>query len=161
MDAFLKFFAHQKKLALMFTLSIIVLGGIALQDIQRDKFPSAEFDSLTISTSYPNASPQDVEKNITNVIEATIKNISGIEKITSTSREGVSSISVNISADVPDVSAVKAEITEAVNSIRNLPAEIPDDPRVFDRKITEGRSLLLLLMATASILMPQNRLHTT
>ena len=145
MDAFLKFFAHQKKLALMFTLSIIVLGGIALQDIQRDKFPSAEFDSLTISTSYPNASPQDVEKNITNVIEATIKNISGIEKITSTSREGVSSISVNISADVPDVSAVKAEITEAVNSIRNLPAEISDDPRVFDRKITERPVLTIIV----------------
>jgi len=145
MDTILKFFAHQKKLALVFTLSIIVLGVLTLQDIQRDKFPSAEFDSLTISTSYPNASPQDVEKNITEVIEAAIKGISGIEKIRSTSREGVSSISINISADVADVSAVKAEITETVNSIRNLPENIADDPRIIDRNIAEMPVLTIIV----------------
>jgi len=145
MDTFLKFFAHQKKLALVFTLSIIVLGVITLQDIQRDKFPSAEFDSLTISTSYPNASPQDVEKNITEIIEAALKGITGIEKITSTSREGMSSISVNISADVTDVSAVKAEITETVNGIRNLPDDIADDPRIIDRNITEMPVLTIIV----------------
>jgi len=145
MNAFLKFFAHQKKLALIFTLSIIVLGVIALQDIQRDQFPSAEFSSLTISTSYPNASPQDVEKNITNVIEAAIKSISGIEKITSTSREGVSSISVNISPDVIDISAVKAEITETVNGIRSLPGDIADNPLVIDRKFTERPVLTIVI----------------
>ena len=145
MDTFLKFFAHQKKLALIFTLSIIVLGVIALQDIQRDQFPSAEFSSLTISTSYPNASPQDVEKNITNVIEAAIKSISGIEKITSTSREGVSSISVNISPDVIDISAVKAEITETVNGIRSLPGDIADNPLVIDRKFTERPVLTIVI----------------
>lgn len=145
MDTFLKFFAHQKKLALIFTLSIIVLGVIALQDIQRDQFPSAEFSSLTISTSYPNASPQDVEKNITNVIEAAIKSISGIEKITSTSREGVSSISVNISPDVVDISAVKAEITKTVNGIRSLPGDIADNPLVIDRKFTERPVLTIII----------------
>ena len=145
MDTILKFFAHQKKLALVFTLSIIVLGVLTLQDIQRDKFPSAEFDSLTISTSYPSASPQDVEKNITEVIEAALKGISGIEKIRSTSREGVSSISINISADVADVSAVKAEITETVNSIRNLPENIADDPRIIDRNIAEMPVLTIIV----------------
>lgn len=145
MDTFLKFFARQKKLALVFTLSIIVLGVITLQDIQRDKFPSAEFDSLTISTSYPSASPQDVEKNITEVIEAALKGISGIEKITSTSREGMSNINISISPDVADISAVKAEITETVNNIRNLPEDIADDPRIIDRNITEMPVLTIII----------------
>ena len=84
MDSFLNFLVRQKKLALLFTLSIVVLGFMTLQKIQRDTYPVIEFDRLSINTSYPSASPRDVEKNITNVIESKIKGIYGIKELTST-----------------------------------------------------------------------------
>ena len=114
MNTFLEFFAHQKKLALAFTVSIIVIGFVVLQDIQRDLFPSVSRDGLTITTSYPNSSPEDVEIHITNVIEEQIQDISGVEQITSTSRAGFSNISIDFDSDTGDIQSIKDEITDCL-----------------------------------------------
>ena len=123
MNAFLIFFAKQKKLALLFTLSVVILGFMTLQIIQRDTYPVIEFDRLSIDTSYPSASPRDIEKNITNVIESKIKGIYGIKELTSTSSEGSSRINIEIEEDVDDIQSVKDSISEAVNEIEDLPED--------------------------------------
>ena len=144
MDSFLNFLVRQKKLALLFTLSIVVLGFMTLQKIQRDTYPVIEFDRLTINTSYPSASPRDVEKNITNVIESKIKGIYGIKELTSTSSEGTSRINIEIDEDVDDIQEVKASISEAVNEIEDLP-EDANDPLVVDRTSTEWPILTIVI----------------
>ena len=144
MNSFLIFFAKQKKLALLFTLSVVVLGFMTLQKIQRDTYPVIEFDSLSINTSYPSASPRDVEKNITNVIESKIKGIYGIKELTSTSSEGSSRINIEIEENVDDIQGVKDSISEAVNEIEDLP-EDANDPRVVDRTSTEWPILTIVI----------------
>ena len=144
MNAFLLFFAKQKKLALLFTLSVVILGFMTLQKIQRDTYPVIEFDRLSINTSYPSASPRDVEKNITNVIEDQIKGIYGIKELTSTSSEGSSRINIEIEENVDDIQSVKDSISEAVNEIEDLP-EGANDPRVVDRTSTEWPILTIVI----------------
>ena len=148
MNTFLEFFAHQKKLALAFTVSIIVIGFVVLQDIQRDLFPSVSRDGLTITTSYPNSSPEDVEINITNVIEEQIQDISGVEKITSTSRAGFSNISIDFDSDAGDIQSIKDEITEAVNGIRNLPDQ-SGEPSVRSKNTSDIPILTLVIDASS------------
>ena len=144
MNNFLIFFVKQKKLALLFTLSVVILGFMTLQQIQRDTFPVIEFDRLSINTSYPSASPRDVEKNITNVIENKIKGIYGIKELTSTSSEGSSRINIEIEENVDDIQSVKDSISEAVNEIEDLP-EDANDPRVVDRTSTEWPILTIVI----------------
>ena len=144
MNAFLLFFVKQKKLALLFTLSVVILGFMTLQKIQRDTYPVIEFDRLSINTSYPSASPRDVEKNITNVIEDQIKGIYGIKELTSTSSEGSSRINIEIEENVDDIQSVKDSISEAVNEIEDLP-EGANDPRVVDRTSTEWPILTIVI----------------
>ncbi|ALE01944.1 efflux RND transporter permease subunit [Candidatus Pseudothioglobus singularis] len=144
MNAFLNFLVRQKKLALLFTLSIVILGFMTLQKIQRDTYPVIEFDRLSINTSYPSASPRDVEKNITNVIENKIKGIYGIKELTSTSSEGSSRINIEIDEEVDDIQEVKDSISEAVNEIEDLP-EDANDPRVVDRTSTEWPILTIVI----------------
>ncbi len=144
MNAFLNFLVRQKKLALLFTLSIVILGFMTLQKIQRDTYPVIEFDRLSINTSYPSASPRDVEKNITNVIENKIKGIYGIKELTSTSSEGSSRINIEIDEEVDDIQEVKDGISEAVNEIEDLP-EDANDPRVVDRTSTEWPILTIVI----------------
>ena len=144
MNAFLLFFAKQKKLALLFTLSVVILGFMTLQKIQRDTYPVIEFDRLSINTSYPSASPRDVEKNITNVIEDQIKGIYGIKELTSTSSEGSSRINIEIEENVDDIQSVKDSISEEVNEIEDLP-EGANDPRVVDRTSTEWPILTIVI----------------
>ena len=144
MNSFLNFLVRQKKLALLFTLSIVVLGFMTLQKIQRDTYPVIEFDRLSINTSYPSASPRGVEKNITNVIENKIKGIYGIKELTSTSSEGSSRINIEIDEGVDDIQEVKNSISEAVNEIEDLP-EDANDPLVVDRTSTEWPILTIVI----------------
>jgi multidrug efflux pump subunit AcrB len=141
MNSILEFLVRQKKLALVFTISVIALGLLSLNNIQRDQFPVVDFEVMSIVTAYPGASPEDVEQNITNTVEDELNNISGIEKFTSTSRAGVSSVVVTLSQDVGDIAELKQEIRNAVNRIKSLPEEVVDLPRVTDHK-TSSKSII-------------------
>lgn len=134
MDNIFSFFVKQKKLALVFTVSVIALGLLSLNNIQRDQFPAVDFEVMNIATAYPGASPEDVEQNVTNPIEDELKSISGINKFSSVSRKGTSLILVTLSQDVADIGALKQEIQNAVDRVRSLPREVVDLPKVIDQK---------------------------
>ena len=150
MNSFLDFLVRQKKLALVFSISVIALGLVSLNNIQRDQFPAVDFEIMTIVTSYPGASPEDVEQNITNVIEDELSSVTGIDKFTSTSRAGVSSIVITFSQDVSDLSEIKQEVRNVVNRIKSLPEEVVDLPRVIDRK-TSRKSIIKISLSSDEI----------
>ncbi|MDC9726472.1 MAG: efflux RND transporter permease subunit [Candidatus Thioglobus sp.] len=150
MSSILEFLVRQKKLALVFTISVIALGLLSFNQIQRDQFPAVDFEVISIVTAYPGASPEDVEQNITNIIEDELSNISGIDKFTSTSRAGTSSIVVTLSQDVSDTAELKQEIRNAVNRIKSLPEEVVDLPRVLDLK-TSRKSVLKISIGSEQL----------
>ncbi|MBC8493695.1 MAG: efflux RND transporter permease subunit [Candidatus Thioglobus sp.] len=150
MSSILEFLVRQKKLALVFTISVIALGLLSFNQIQRDQFPAVDFEVVSIVTAYPGASPEDVEQNITNIIEDELSNISGIDKFTSTSRAGTSSIVVTLSQDVSDTAELKQEIRNAVNRIKSLPEEVVDLPRVLDLK-TSRKSVLKISIGSEQL----------
>ena len=137
MDAFLDFLVRQKKFALVFSLAFIAIGVLSVLGMQRDQFPTVDFEVLSVTTAYPGASPEDVEKSVTNVIEEELLSLSGIKEITSTSREGISSIIVTLEADLKDVTTVKNDIRNAVNRVKAFPEEVTDLPQVVDFNVTE------------------------
>jgi multidrug efflux pump subunit AcrB len=150
MDSFFNFFVKQKKLALVFTVSVIVIGLFSLFNIQRDQFPAVDFEVVTIVTTYPGASPEDVEQNVTNPIEDELRSITGIDNFSSLSREGVSSILVTLSQDTSDISALKQEITNAVDRVRDFPKEVVDLPKVVDQK-NSLRSILKVNLSSETL----------
>jgi multidrug efflux pump subunit AcrB len=150
MDSFFSFFVKQKKLALVFTVSVIVVGLFSLFNIQRDQFPVVDFEVVTIVTAYSGASPEDVEQNVTNPIEDELRGITGIDSFTSFSREGISSIFVTLSQDTSDIGALKQEITNAVDRVRSFPKEVVDLPKVVDRKISL-RSILKVNLSSKTL----------
>lgn len=150
MNSILAFFVRQKKLALVFTVSVIAVGLMALSNIQRDQFPSVDFEVMTVTTYYPGASPEDVEQNVTNLIEDQLSNISGIEKFISVSREGRSHITITLSQDVNDVNLVKQDIRNAVNRIKSFPEEVVDLPNVRDQN-TSRKSVLKISIGSEDL----------
>jgi len=105
--------------------------------MQRDQFPTVDFEVLSVTTAYPGASPEDVEKSVTNVIEEELLSVSGLKEITSTSREGISSIIVTLEADLKDVTTVKNDVRNAINRVKAFPEEVTELPRVIDFNVTE------------------------
>ena len=137
MDSFLNFLVRQKKFALVFSLAFIAIGTLAVVGMQRDQFPAVDFEILSVTTAYPGASPEDVEKAVTNVIEKELSSVGGIKEISSTSREGLSSIIVTLEADLKDVQTVKNDVRNAVNQVKSFPEEVTDLPQVVDFNVSE------------------------
>jgi multidrug efflux pump subunit AcrB len=137
MKAIFKFFAERHLLANLLTIMILILGGVSAFRINRSVFPEIDFGMMSITTYYPGASPEDVELNVTNRIEAELKSVTGIEQMTSTSMENISIVMVTIDPDVRDQEKVKNEIREAVARVSGLPREVTESPQVAEESIAD------------------------
>lgn len=116
-------------LATVMSLVIIAFGAIALTTLPLRELPDVDRPVVSVNTTYPGASAQVVENQITRPIEDQLSGIDGIDVINATSRDGRSS--VNIEFDL------NRDIEDAANDVRNavdrargqLPADV-DDPTI-------------------------------
>jgi multidrug efflux pump subunit AcrB len=134
MSSFFRFFAERHLLAYLVTLMTILLGLSALVNIKRDIWPDVAWGEVIITTRYPGASPEDVELNVTNKIEEELKEVVGIERMTSVSMENISVIDVILDPDAKDQKEIITELREAVSRIPDFPIEVTESPLVTEMK---------------------------
>jgi HAE1 family hydrophobic/amphiphilic exporter-1 len=79
----------------MVTLILVILGAVSLSRLQIDMLPDIELPTLTIRTEYEGASPEVMERLITQIIEEIVATVPAVEEITSTSSEGQSTVRVS------------------------------------------------------------------
>ncbi len=130
MKAFINFFAARESFANVFTFLVIVLGLSTLSIIQRDNFPKVDFDQMAAVTRYPGASPEDVELNITNRIEDSLKQVDGLKQVVSYSMENISFVHITVDPDAANKSKVKNDIRDAITRISDFPPELSERPVV-------------------------------
>jgi len=78
----------------MMMLALIVLGLFSLRRLPIDQFPDVDIPVVVVQTVYPGASPETVEREVTRRLEEAFNPVEGVDRITSTSLEGVSQIVV-------------------------------------------------------------------
>jgi HAE1 family hydrophobic/amphiphilic exporter-1 len=78
--------------ATMLILALTVVGVFSFFTLGVDLFPRIDFPTITITVVNPGASPQEIETEITDRVEAVVNTISGIDELRSTSVEGVSQV---------------------------------------------------------------------
>lgn len=134
----IRFFAQRNTLANVFSFLMIILGLSALTVIQRDNFPSVDFQEMTVTTRYPGASPEDVELNVTNRIEEELQEVDGIDQMTSFSMENISIVHLQLDRDYRDIEKVKTDVRDAVSRVAELPAEVDEEPVVEEITTSTG-----------------------
>lgn len=80
-------------LILMMTLMVMVLGGVSLRSLSVDLFPDITIPVIRVATFYSGAGPIDIEKTITQPIERAVSAAPGVDRVESTSKQGVSIVS--------------------------------------------------------------------
>src|SRR5215204_3013072 len=80
--------------ATMLVLALVVVGAFSYLSLGVDLFPKIDLPTITVTVVNPGASPQEIETEITDKIEAAVNTISGIDELRSVSVEGVSQIFV-------------------------------------------------------------------
>ena len=81
-------------LTVMVSLIVLIVGGVSLSRLPIDLMPDITYPTLSVSTSYENASPEEVEELISRPIEEAMSAVPGVEEVTSVSAEGTSSVRV-------------------------------------------------------------------
>ena len=116
------------------TLIVFVLLGImglfTLKNVSISLMPDVDYPYLNINTTYQNAGPESVEKSVTKLLESQLVSVTGLKKITSTSSEGRSSISLEFNYGT--------NLDIATNNVRDkidrVVRSLPDDagtPSIF------------------------------
>ncbi len=96
--------------AIIFAL-IAILGLYTVVDLAIDLFPSVERPFLSVGASYTGAGPESVEREVTQVLESALVNVSGLKRLSSNSSEGSSRLSLEFEYGV--------NLDEAINDIRD------------------------------------------
>ncbi len=115
--------------AIVFAL-VMIVALYTLSDIALDLMPDMDMPMLMVTASYPGAGPESVEKTVTETLESALINISGLNKLTSTSSEGYSIIQLEFGYDV-DLDTATNDIRDKLDKVRD---SLPDDcesPSIF------------------------------
>ncbi len=89
-----EFSVKRKVTASMMAMILVVLGVISFTRLGLDFFPDLEFPTVSVITSYPGASSEDIENVLTRPLEQVVSAVNRVKKVTSQTSEGVSVISI-------------------------------------------------------------------
>ncbi|HOJ07645.1 MAG: efflux RND transporter permease subunit [Ignavibacteriales bacterium] len=111
-------------LAMVMSIIIIVFGVLGYTYLGVREFPSVDPPIITVSTNYVGANADVIESQITEPLEESINGIAGIKSLTSASRDGRSTITVEFDIDI-DMEAAANDVRDRVSrALFNLPPDI-------------------------------------
>jgi multidrug efflux pump len=123
MRSFTDVFIKHPVLAVVVNLVIVLMGWRAISTLPVQQYPKIESSSVVITTVYYGASAETVRGFLTTPIERAVSAISGVDHIESTSRAGVSTVTVRMKLNHPSTAAL-AEVTARLQQVRS---ELPGD----------------------------------
>jgi HAE1 family hydrophobic/amphiphilic exporter-1 len=124
-----RFAVQRPVLTVMVALIIIIVGIVSFRRLPIDLMPDITYPTLSISTAYENASPEEVEELITRVIEEAMSAVPGVEEVSSVSAEGRSSVRVTFVWGT-DLDAASNDIRDRLDRIITRLPEDSERPRL-------------------------------
>ena len=128
MSSLLPFFIRNRALVNLALLFVLVGGWLSWQSIPQELFPVVDTDLVLIRTTYEAAPPAEVESQVTIPIEEEFLELSDVDAVTSTSKEGVSSLFIRLRPDT-DVEDFLREAQSLLDAVEDLPQKA-DPPQL-------------------------------
>lgn len=129
-------------LAVVMSILIILFGIIGYTYLGIREFPSVDPPVVTVQTNYTGANADIIESQITEPLEESINGIAGIRTLTSTSRDGRSTISVEFDLAVDIEDAANDVRDRVARSLANLPKDI--DPPVVAKADADSNPIYFI-----------------
>ena len=124
-----------RALIALITIVAAIFGGLALTNLKQELIPSIEFPALIIVSTYPGASPEVVNNDVSTPIETAIQGVAGLESTTATSTTNASVIQASFTYGT-DLATAEQKVTQAINRIENqLPEGV--EPQVLTASIDD------------------------
>jgi HAE1 family hydrophobic/amphiphilic exporter-1 len=119
--------------AAMLVLALVVVGAASYFRLGIDRFPSVDLPTVSVRTSLPGASPEEVETLISQRIEEVVNTVDGIDQLRSISGQGTSIVIATFNLD-RDIDAAAQDVRDRVSTVvRDLPEDtLPPVVQKFD-----------------------------
>ncbi|HOE66832.1 MAG TPA: efflux RND transporter permease subunit [Candidatus Hydrogenedentes bacterium] len=129
--------AIARRTSVMVLLVIVVIAGVhSYLVLPRESSPEIVIPLVNVVVTYQGVSPEDMESLVTMPIERKLTGLAGVKKISSSSAEGASSISIEFEAD-RDIDDALQKVRDKVDQAKpDIPAEA-DDPQIFEINISQ------------------------
>lgn len=113
-----------RALIALITVFASVFGVITMSSLKQELIPSIEFPQITVISAMPGASPEVVDKQVSGPLETALNGVEGLESTSSTSRSGVSQITMMFTYG-SNLDRARNQIDRAIsNAKRSLPADV-------------------------------------
>ena len=136
-----RYFTENPQVAWVLLLATLVAGTFGYLRMPKRKDPLIPVRVAVAVTPWPGAPAEKVEQLVTRKIEEKIASNSEVEKIESTSRNGVSVVQVTVRADAKDLGRALDDIDSRIKNIHDL----PEDAQPIDFKKDFGDTAALML----------------
>jgi multidrug efflux pump subunit AcrB len=125
-------------------MMLFIVGGIlSVSGMRTETFPTIDPRLITISVSFPGATPHEVATSITKRAEDALIGIEGIKKISSKASEGFGTIKIELE-DFVDADNVYSDVETVINSLTNFPPENAERPVITKVRVTPNVMTLAL-----------------
>ncbi len=141
--------------AWMLMSGLIVFGLLSASRMGVSQLPDVDFPVVTINLNYPGAAPEVVEATVVDIIEDAVMTVEGVTNVTSTTRYGAATVTVEFSLTRNIADALQEVQTKVAGAQRNLPADLespvisktnPEDQPILWMAVTSDRHSLPQLM---------------
>ena len=132
-------------LAWMLMAATIVFGLVAGARIGISQFPDVDFPTINVSVAWEGAAPEVVENDVVDVLEEALVQVEGVKSLTSSSRQGSASVTVELDISRNVDLALQDVQTKVSQAQRRLPRDI--DPPVISKTNPEDQPIMMISLA--------------
>ena len=129
-------------LAWMLIVATVLFGVVAASRIGISQFPDVDFPTISVSVDWEGAAPEVVESEIVEVLEDALSQVEGVKSITSSSRQGGATITVELALERNVDLALQDVQTKIAQAARRLPTDI--DPPTVSKTNPEDQPIMWL-----------------
>jgi len=137
---------HPVTTALIF-VAFAILGFFSLTRLPVDNFPDVESNTIMVMSSYPGASAEDVENNLTKVLENSLNGVANLKDITSNSRENISVLTLEFEYGT-DIEVATNDVRDKLSMASQTLPDGASSPTIF--KFSADDMPIMIMSATAS-----------
>lgn len=136
--------------ATMLVMALVVVGAASFMRLGVDRFPSVDLPNVMVRTNLPGGSVEEVESQISDVLEEAVNRVEGISELRSVSAPGQSMLNVTFNLD-RNVDTAAQDVRDRVAAVvRRLPDDI-DAPMIVKQDSDSAPSLSIALSGNLSI----------
>lgn len=123
MDRLAKLSLSNRALIALITVFVAVFGVISLNSLKQELIPALEFPQISVITALPGASPEVVDKQVSEPLEAALTAVEGLESSSATSRTSISAITLTFAYGT-DLDRARGQVDRAISNARQ---SLPED----------------------------------